>query len=294
MTFSISVKLVVTVAVSSLILSASSIIIYELWVKSGIQNAKEEQDYIDLLRAYNDKSVNINSDIMQNFIEAEKERRYEVEKKKFETEIDRVEKIIKHISTNEPSNINKLRLYKNKKKLDRLQRHKDNIVIDMPYSYSEQFDQLRYASNETDCKEYKPNDTIIFLRGRRIKKYTFILTTTLIGLNGITISVGGQNWLISLFMTIISAIALIGSLVSGFSTGYISIAVSSTGVYRTAIDFINKAESYCKIHNLQLRDIIEEQKVINSDTDKNIIEKPEEIVADQSQISMDIFNKLLN
>lgn len=294
MTFSISVKLVVTVAVSSLILSASSIIIYELWVKSGIQNAKEEQDYIDLLQAYNDKSININSDVMQNFIEAEKERRYEVEKKKLETEIDKVEKIISHISTNELSNINKLRLYKNKKKLNRLQRHKDNIVIDMPYSYSEQFDQLRYASNETDCKEYKPNDTVVFLRGRRIKKYTFILTTTLIGLNGITISVGGQNWLISLFMTIISAIALIGSLVSGFSTGYNSIAVSSTGVYRTAIDFINKAESYCKIHNLQLRDIIEEQKVINSDTDKNIIEKPEEIVADQSQISMDIFNKLLN
>ena len=251
LTFDISAEIVITVAVPSVVLAVSSIVIYELWVKNGIQNAKEEQAYIDLIETYEKQSKDINSEVMQEFIEAEKQRRYEVEEKKLNTEIDRVNKLMTHL---DPSyKLNKLRVKWLQHKLCRLHKELDNIIIDMPYLYSEQLDQLRYNAGNTQCKEYKPNDTAVYIRNKRIRKYTFLITTTLVGFNAITPTIGGQHWLIAIFMTVLSGIALLASLISGFSHGYQSISVSSTGVYRTALSFIEKADAYCEKYNKQLR-----------------------------------------
>ena len=125
-----------------------------------------------------------------------------------------------------------------------------------------------------------------------------LITTTLVGLNSITPSIGGQNWLIAIFMTILSAVTLLASLIGGFSNGYNSIAVSSTGVYKTAISFIKKADAYCQKYNKQLRHTV--KKTIDSiptelvkDVKSNEIQKTEEVNADQSQITMNIFDNLL-
>jgi hypothetical protein len=98
-------------------------------------------------------------------------------------------------------------------------------------------------------------------------------------------------------MTLLSAIALISSLISGFSTGYNAIAVSSTGVYKTALNFIDKAEAYCAKYKKQLRYVqLEEISEIPDDINKvEETEQPqvEEVKAEESQISMDIFDNLL-
>ena len=117
LTFSISVKLVVTVAVSSIVLAASSIIIYELWVRNGIQNAREEKEYVDLLKDYEKISNDINPEIMQEFIEAEKKRRHDVEENRLKVEIERVEKIIAHLKHDKASKLRDLRIKWNNKKL---------------------------------------------------------------------------------------------------------------------------------------------------------------------------------
>ena len=179
----------------------------------------------------------------------------------------------------------------------KLTKARECIVVDMPYTYSEQFDQLRYAADESKLKEYKPNDTAIYMSKRRAKKYTTIITTTLIGLNIVSPSIGGQNWFIALFMTLLSAIALVSSLISGFSTGYNAIAISSTGVYKTALNFISKAEAYCDKYNKQLRYAPKETISEIPENLKKVeeIEQPqvEETKIEESQITMDIFDNLL-
>ena len=293
LTFSINVKIVATIAVSSIVLATSSLIIYELWVKSGIQNAKEQTEYTNLLSTYETKAKGLNSEVMQEFIEAEKKRRFDVEEKKITTEIERLDKIQEHIKDSK-SIIDKYRFKWNKLKLLKLYKAKDNIVIDMPYKYSEQFDQLRYSAGDSEYKEFKPHDALIYFRKKRISKYTMLLTTTLVGINSISLTVGGQNWIIALFMTAISAVTLIASLVSGFTSGYNSIAISSTGVYKTAISFIEKAEVYCNKYNKKLRDtdivitdeIPKEYKTSNT-------ENSEETKIEDGQVSINIFDKLL-
>ena len=298
LTFSISLKIIVSVAVPSIILAASCIILYELWIKTGKDDAKSEKDYIELLKEYQLKSSNINEDIMQDFIEAEKQRRYKVEYNRLTHEIERVTKVI-NILTNisKPTKLETIRLTIIKKRLVKLTKARECIIIDMPYTYSEQFDQLRYAADESKLKEYKPNDTAIYVSGRRARKYTMIITTTLVGLNIVSPSIGGQNWFIALFMTLLSAIALVSSLISGFSTGYNAIAVSSTGVYKTALNFISKAEAYCEKYNKQLRYSINDKMSEIPDEIKNVneTEQPqvEEVKAEESQISMEIFDNLL-
>ena len=113
LTFSINVKIVATIAVSSIVLATSSLIIYELWVKSGIQNAKEQTEYITLLSTYETKAKGLNSEVMQEFIEAEKKRRFDVEEKKITTEIERLDKIQEHIKDSK-SIIDKYRFKWNK------------------------------------------------------------------------------------------------------------------------------------------------------------------------------------
>lgn len=298
LTFSITLNVVVSVAIPSIILALSCIILYELWIKTGRDDARSEKEYTDLLAEYQKSSNNLNEEVMQEFIEAEKQRRYNVEYNKLTHEIDRIAKIITMLEGLDKRNkLEDIRLSINKRRLVKLTKARECIVIDMPYTYSEQFDQLRYAADESKLKEYKPSDTAIYLSRRRANKYTTILTTTIIGLNIVSPAIGGQNWFIALFMTLLSAIALISSLISGFSTGYNSIAVSSTGVYKTALNFISKAEAYCIKYKKQLRyGVIEEISDIPEEINKvEEIEQPqvEEVKAEESQISMDIFDNLL-
>jgi hypothetical protein len=298
LTFSITLNVVVSVAIPSIILAISCIILYELWIKTGRDDARSEKDYTDLLAEYQKSSNNLNEEVMQEFIEAEKQRRYNVEYNKLTHEIDRIAKIIAMLEGLDKRNkLEDIRLSINKRRLVKLTKARECIVIDMPYTYSEQFDQLRYAADESKLKEYKPSDTAVYLSRRRANKYTTILTTTLIGLNIVSPAIGGQNWFIALFMTLLSAIALISSLISGFSTGYNSIAVSSTGVYKTALNFISKAEAYCTKYKKQLRyGEVEEISDIPEEMNKvEEIEQPqvEEVKAEESQISMDIFDNLL-
>ena len=229
---------------------------------------------------------------MQEFIEAEKIRRYNVEYNKLTHEIDRMTKIVTMLEAlDKRSKLETIRLSVNKRKLVKLTKARECIVIDMPYTYSEQFDQLRYAADESKLKEYKPNDTAIYMSKSRANKYSTILTTTLVGLNIVSPTIGGQNWFIALFMTLLSAIALLSALISGFSTGYNAIAVSSTGVYKTAINFISKAEAYCTKYNKALR----HANVANSTDipdEFKTIEKVEETKIEESQITMNIFNNL--
>lgn len=298
LTFSITLNVVVSVAIPSIILALSCIILYELWIKTGRDDARSEKEYTDLLAEYQKSSNNLNEEVMQEFIEAEKQRRYNVEYNKLTHEIDRIAKIITMLEGLDKRNkLEDIRLSINKRRLVKLTKARECIVIDMPYTYSEQFDQLRYAADESKLKEYKPSDTAIYLSRRRANKYTTILTTTIIGLNIVSPAIGGQNWFIALFMTLLSAIALISSLISGFSTGYNSIAVSSTGVYKTALNFISKAEAYCIKYKKQLRyGVIEEISDIPEEINKvEEIEQPqvEEVESEESQISMDIFDNLL-
>ena len=298
LTFSITLNVVVRVAIPSIILAISCIILYELWIKTGRDDAKGEKEYTDLLTEYQNSSNNLNEEVMQEFIEAEKQRRYNVEYNKLTHEIDRIAKIITMLEgLDKRSKLESIRLSINKRRIVKLTKARECIVIDMPYTYSEQFDQLRYAADESKLKEYKPNDTAVYLNRRRADKYTKILTTTLIGLNIVSPAIGGQNWFIALFMTLVSALALISSIVSGFTTGYNSIAVSSTGVYKTALNFISKAEAYCIKYHKQLRySVIEEISNIPEEIKKvEETEQPqvEEVKAEESQISMDIFDNLL-
>lgn len=290
--FSITLSLVVSVAIPSIILAISCIILYELWIKTGRDDARSEKDYSDLVKEYQRKSNNLNEEVMQEFIEAEKVRRYDVEYNRITHEIDRITKIVTMLEElDKRSKLEDIRLSINKRRLVKLTKARECIVVDMPYTYSEQFDQLRYAADESKLKEYKPNDTAVYMSKRRARKYSMILTTTLVGLNIVSPSIGGQNWFIALFMTLLSAIALLSALISGFSTGYNAIAISSTGVYKTAINFISKAEAYCNKYNKQLRyanitnstDIPDEFKTT---------EKVEETKIEESQITMDIFNNL--
>ena len=297
-TFKITAEIVISVVVPSVVLAISSLVVYELWVKNGIRSAEDDSNYVTLISEYDKKSRNINSDVMQEFIEAEKKRRYDIEEKKWQSEIEKIEKIIKHITDVKS---NKLRLQILKRRLARMQRLKDNIIIDMPYNYSEQFDQLRYNTGVLQYKEYKPNEASRYMRGKRTRKYTFLLLTTLIGFNGITPTIGGQHWFIALFLTAMSAITLLLSVVTGFTHGYNSIAVSSTGVYKTALSFIDKADAYCTKYNKQLRyitaaeisEIPNELKTETSIEPSIKLETSQEIKRTDSQITEDIFNNLL-
>lgn len=276
--FDLSTGIVWKVAVPSIVLAISSIIIYELWLKNGAESARNEKEYQDLVKTYDLKSKNLNDDVLQEALDAEKERRYKVEEYKLE---QLIEKLQKSISTAD----NKRRVKYLKKKLNHAIKQKDRIVVVLPFSRSEQFDELRYTTKSDKFKEYKPNDTRIYLRGQRTKKYISILTTTLVGLNAITVSAGASNILVAVFMTVLAAISLLMSLIFGFSAGYTSISVSSTGIYRTALSFIDKAQAYCLKYNKNLYYTIKEPI-------DDIPELLENVVKTQEEFDQELEDKL--
>jgi len=276
------------VAIPSVLLALSNLILYELWLKNGTDNAKSEPEYIQLIQEYQSLSENLNSDTMQEYLDAEKDRRYLLEYNRISKVIEKKTKEIEFLETSdlikEHRRLHKIK--RCKKKLSRLYTSRENVVINLPFTTSEQFDQLRYASMEFGFKEYKPSDTKRYLISKRSAKYISLTTFSLLSLNLMSATVAcGNNWLVAIFMTVLSAASLMAALISGFSNGYSAISVFSTGVYNTAKNFISKARAYCNKHNKSLyatcetiADNIPNEKVKN-DTDE---EKP--------SVTFDIFS----
>lgn len=294
--FNISTSLVMKVAVPSVLLCISNLIIYELWLRNGAANARNEQEYKDLLMNYSNESKDINEDIMQEFLDAEYNRRYKVEEDKINTLINKCEKqseyLNKQLADKPKTIVIKARLVYNTKLIKKLYKHLDNISVDMPYSKSEEFDQLRYTANDAKYKEYKPNDTAKFLTKHRIKKYAMLITGCLVGINILSISLNGSNWLIAIFMGVLAAISLISSLVMGFSNGYNSISISSVGVYKTGLSFIEKAKAYCNKNNKQLYYTISKKAPDEIPESMPKLENTIETKLNPfAKLDMDIFNK---
>lgn len=299
LTFELSFKLVINIFIPSVILAISAIIVYELWIRNGIENARNEEDYKILLAEYDRRSTNLDLATMQKYIDYEKKRRYDVEYSRLSNSIEKLESSIEKLKELKLNAFDKVKLKTKKHNLKKLIKARENIYIDMPYYSSEQFDQLRYHTSVTTVKEYKPNDTSKFMRKHRFEKYAKILTTTLVGLNSFTATIGGKNWGIAVFMTLLAILALFGAVVSGFTTGYNSVAISSTGVYKTAINYIVKAKAYCLANNLELYLPItdtEENYVDPNLTKVENIKTPEEVKTDNhlaAKTADDYFNNLL-
>jgi len=233
------------IGVSSLLLTIGNIILYELWMKNGQTNGREEEEYKQVIKDFEEKSKNIASKSMQDFIVWEEARRYDVEERKIASEIAKIdEKLLKE----NLSQKTKTRLILHKQNLQ-----EQEIKVDMPYKVSEEFDELRYSIKEAKHKEYKPNDTNKFIKRNRIQKYTLSAIFTMFSINLIVMEGSiTNNWWGVLLAVVLSAIVLMIAIVTGFSNGYSSIMGSSLGVYKTANDFIDKANAWCKAKNISL------------------------------------------
>lgn len=299
------INLITKMAVSSVILCLSNMLIYELWVKNGSDNAREETDYQTLLKTYDKKSDGMNYDTMQLCIDHEEKRRYDVEYDRLTRIIDRDTNLLEKLEVIEyekvevegqvPTEIKKkasekLRIWYLKRKISRLTKARDTIVIKLPYAKSEEFDYLRYNLEDSIYKEYAPNDTKRYLGSHRMKKYIFIVTFTMIGINILSFGASfGQNILMAIFMTMLAAVSIILSLVTGFSNGYHSIKIVSTGVYKTANEFIDRSIAYCKTigKDLYYKEPAKEEKPKEDikDISKEDQEIPQEEIKTQIEIT---------
>lgn len=275
----LDMKFFTRLSVASIILCISIILIYELWCKSGQDKAKEEKDYQDLMREFDEKSMNMDYSTMQEYLDFEEKRRYNVEYDKYsklilrDTELlkkiqDDIEKRRLEASKLDPKKKNdrrkirrllhvsledKLKMSSLKNKIKYYTKKRTNIVIRMPYIKSEEFDYLRYNVTSDNFKEYAPHDTRRFLVANRAKKYLTTVTFAIFGVNMLSFagSMSGNVWY-AVFMTLLSLVTLVMAIVSGFTTGYKSINIVSTGVYKTAVEYINKAQVYCERNGKEL------------------------------------------
>lgn len=259
--------------VASIVLCISIIIIYELWSKTGQDKAKIEKEYTELLREFDKLSTNIDYATMQEYLDYEEKRRYNVEYDKYTKLINRDSDLLKKIKDDiqkrkeTASNLDhnkksdkkllrkllhisfedKLKMRLLTKRIKDNNKRRDSIYIKLPYIKSEEFDYLRYNVNSEGFKEYTPDDTKKYMRVHRTKKYIQSVTLALFGVNMLSFgtTVSGNYWYAAI-MTLLTIVSLVGAVVSGFSVGYKSIAIVSTGVYKTANEYINKAVVYCE------------------------------------------------
>ena len=298
-----TIDVIPTMAFSSVILCLSNMLIYELWVKNGSDNAREETEYQTLLKTYNKKSDGMNYDTLQLCIDHEEKRRYDVEYDRLTRIIDRDTKLLEKLEVVEyekvkvegqvPTEIKKkasekLRLWYLKRKISRLTKARDAIVIKLPYAKSEEFDYLRYNLEDSIYKEYAPNDTKRYVGSHRTKKYVFIITFTMIGINTLSVNVSNGNILIAIFMTMLAAVSIISSLVTGFNNGYNSIKIVSTGVYKTANEFIDRSIAYCKTigKDLYYKEPAKEEKP--KEETKDISKEDQEIPQEEIKTQIEI------
>ena len=230
--------------VSSVLLSVGSIMLYELWLKNGQANGKEEQDYKDCIEEFQKKSKNISPERMQQFIEAERERRYKVEEKRISKEIENIDRQLQKKTL---SDLARKMLQKKKQRLE------DHVIeIDMPYQIAEEIDSLRYAVKDEKKREYKPNATKRYLSFHRGKKYFMTILFSMFSINLIVMGSINGNWMNCLLSLLFAVVCITIAVISGFNIGYRSITVSNYGVYQTANDFIEKAINYCTTEGMSL------------------------------------------
>lgn len=253
--------LVFRLAVPSVVLSISVTIVYELWVTNGRNNAYQEIEYQDLLKQYAAKSENLHYPTLQEFLDHERERRYQVEYDRLSRILTREEELLSKIEQHielRKSNGHKTKFrdrydrWQSKTIIRKVAKMRDTIKVTMPYEKSEEFDYLRYNLQDIVYKEYSPNDTKKHLAKARTKKYIKTFTFTILGLN--ILSIGGTmgNIWVAIIMTSLAAVTLIYSVVQGFSTGYNNIKIVSTGVYKTGNSFLDQAVAYCKREGKEL------------------------------------------
>lgn len=252
----LTLDLVFRLAVPSIIVGISVIMIYELWIKNGRRSAYEEDAYQNILNTYATKSDGLHYPTMQDFLDYEEKRRHQVEEDRLNRMLEREESLLSKLEQEleeKPKFTTKHRITWLKRRITKIVKAKDNIKITMPYSKSEEFDYLRYNLQDIVYREYSPNDTKKHLTKSRVSKYTFAITFTVIGFNMLSIGtmMRGNIWE-AIIMTTLAAASLMYSVIGGFSTGYQNIKVVSTGVYNTANSFIDQAVAYCKKNNKDL------------------------------------------
>lgn len=242
--FSIEGFLTSGFGVSSVLLSVGSLLLYELWLKNGQANGREEADYKECIEKFQKTSKNISPERMQMFIEAERQRRYKVEEKRITKEIENIDRQLQN------KNLSKVARKVLERKKQKLIDHV--IIIDMPYQVSEEIDGLRYAVKDEKKKEYKPNATKKFLSLERSKKYVLSIFFSIFSINLIIMGTINGNWLDCLLSVLMAIVCITISVVSGFTIGFKSITISNYGVYQTANDFIEKAVSWCTKNGFSL------------------------------------------
>lgn len=242
--FDISGALTVGLGVASVLLLVGSLLLYELWLKNGQENGKEQQEFQDALELFIKQSKNIHNSTMQDFIEWEKARRYDVEKHKIETEIERLEERLKRKDLSEKGRTNLILKIQNLKYYV--------IEVDMPYSIAEELDEMKYSVNDVEAKEYKPNSARKALKRNRLQKYIMSTIFTLFSINIIAMAgIESNGWQV-LFTFLMAVVTVTLSIVIGFLNGYNIIMRNTLGMYNTANDFIDKALGWCKGKGISL------------------------------------------
>lgn len=263
----LNTSLVFRLAVPSVILALSLIVIYDLWITNGKQVGYDEPDYQALVKDYHGKSDNLNYSVMQEFLDFERKRRHDVEFEVIQSKIDREVSILNKIDVKDEKRIKKVNKY-----ISKLKQAQRDIVVSMPFTRSEEFDYLRHAQNDIVYKEYSPNDTKMHLIAARTRKYISTIFLTVVGFNAI--SIGGERGDIwpAIIMTLLAMISLMFAVVSGFTTGYNNISVVSTGIYNTANSLLDQANGYCREHNKELyhQPKLEKVSTENSDNDETV------------------------
>jgi len=234
-------------AVPSIVLAGSGAVLYELWIKNGKEEAFGEKPYQDLLTIYINKSEGLHYPSLQDFLDYEYRRRYQVEYDRITRLLEREEAIEKKLSQSVyPGIATKLSIKKAQRNIVRYTRKRDKIKINMPYDKSEEFDFLRYSVEDLVHKEYSPKDTKKDLALARAKRHPRKITMAVIGFNILTIGGAmGDIWT-AVIMTLLAAVSLAMAAITGFKTGYRNIKVVSTGVYKTANSFLDQAYAYCQ------------------------------------------------
>lgn len=300
---SLDLRFFTRLTVASIVLCISIIIIYELWSKTGQDKARSEKEYIEVTTEFDRLSSNIDYATMQDYLDYEEKRRYNVEYDKYTKLILRDSELLKKIQEDIQKRKETASMLNPNKKSDKkllrkllhvsledrwkirllTKRIKNNnkrrtsIYIKLPYVKSEEFDYLRYNINTEGFKEYTPDDTKKYMRIHRTKKYIQSITLALFGVNMLSFgsTISGNYWYAAI-MTLLTIVSLVIAVVSGFSVGYKSIAIVSTGVYKTANEYINKAIVYCERNDKGLyykeTPVYEYESLENKDT---IDEKPE-------------------
>lgn len=245
--------IVFRLAVPSIVLSISVVIINELWIVNGRRSASEEKEYQDLLKEYATKSENLHYPTTQEFLDSEYNRRYDVEVNRLTRKLERENELLPKIEAlfvkgakRRPTLRDRYERWLCKRNIRVLTRELGTIRVSIPYEKSEEFDYLRYNIMDIVYKEYAPEDAAKHLARARTKKYINTFTFTIVGLN--LFSVGGTmgDFWVAVVMSSLAAVTLIMTVVSGFSTGYHNVKVISTGIYKTANSFLDQAVAYCK------------------------------------------------